>query len=271
LPEVLTIILGIGKHATFNVSSIVTATIGELEEVLEELDVSPVEWIENPTVKVLEGGEDERPASQRSGVLTLVDRSRRSISVVDAQETESYPELIEQIVRLAQRAATGYLDARAAAADTDENIHYFSYLSTVGRRSRHSAAYDRRIGAAGEAYVYTLLNALGLPSFSQENWRSTTGGALSSSSSSRFADRQNWEGVEVADIVYTDATGELTKYLRAKCEGVFPAQITGDWNFRAKPIQYFVEVKSTLETCGKGLFHLSGGQYKRVSISFPTI
>jgi hypothetical protein len=106
-----------------------------------------------------------------------------------------------------------------------------------------------------------MLSALDLPEFTLANWRSTIRGELARST--HYANMASWVGRETADIVYTDKTGALTRYLRQNSEGVFPHQIPEHWNFASRPIEYYLEVKSTTGHCGSR-FYMSSGQYKRV-------
>jgi hypothetical protein len=76
----------------------------------------------------------------------------------------------------------------------------------------------------------------------------------------------NWVGRETADIVYRDDSGELTKYLRDHAEGIFPHQIREDRDFAVRPVEYYLEVKSTTGQCGTR-FYMSSGQFRRVCIS----
>jgi hypothetical protein len=105
---------------------------------------------------------------------------------------------------------------------------------------------------------------LNLANFSRENWRSTIRGELAAST--HYADLANWAGRETADIVYLDTTGALTHYFRHNSEGPFPHQIQEDRNFVMRPIEYYLEVKSTTGRCS-ARFYMSGSQYKRVRIS----
>jgi hypothetical protein len=180
LPELLTNILGVSSIATFNISSIVTSTLGDLEDVLIEQDIPPVEWIERPVVVISEGVEEERlvsPASvvENDDTVTLVDLQTglatstatpighgRMVSAVDVEHSVGttppahYPEFIEQVVRSAQRAGYRYRDAEVPVANTpprDEEFRDFDHQATFGNRNRNQFEHDRRIGAAGEAYV----------------------------------------------------------------------------------------------------------------------
>jgi hypothetical protein len=109
--------------------------------------------------------------------------------------------------------------------------------------------------------AFEILKALNLPNFTLANWRSTIRGELSGST--HYADLANWAGQETADIVYLDTTGALTDYLRQNSEGRFPHQISEYRNFGSHPIEYYLEIKSTVGVCGTR-FYMSGGQYNRV-------
>ncbi|KAF2023097.1 hypothetical protein EK21DRAFT_12273, partial [Setomelanomma holmii] len=127
-------------------------------------------------------------------------------------------------------------------------------------RDQDPHAHDRRIGAAGEAYVFEILSGLNLPGFGKANWCSTIRHLLSGST--YYADLEAWIGRETADIVYTDRTGHLTQYLRNNCDGGFP-EISSTRNFALAPLDYYLEVKTTTGQCGTR-FYMSGKQYKRM-------
>jgi hypothetical protein len=75
LPELLTSVLGVGQAATFNVASIIASTLEDLDDVLIEQDIPPVEWIDKPVVVIPKVVEPERPSTPSSffDVTTLVD------------------------------------------------------------------------------------------------------------------------------------------------------------------------------------------------------
>ena len=105
------------------------------------------------------------------------------------------------------------------------------------------------------------LSALNLPQFSRENWQSTIRGEVSIHP--RYAGLRDWLGRETTDLVYTDSTGHLTRYLRGHCNGGFPAQIVMDHDHARHPIEYYLEVKSTPGRRSTR-FYMSDGQYNRV-------
>jgi hypothetical protein len=208
LPQLLTTILGVSANAAFNLSSIVTSTLQDLEDVLVEQDIPPVQWIDRPTIVVPDIADDERPVTPISVIgsndtATLVgsqsrvvtpeatparhDRTASAVDVGYSAETTppaQYPDFIEQVVRSAQRAGYRNRGAEAAVANTpprDEEYHHFDHQATFGiRSSANTFVHDRRIGAAGEAYVcvsygpldYLLICILGIrdaecPQFAQ--------------------------------------------------------------------------------------------------------
>lgn len=65
---------------------------------------------------------------------------------------------------------------------------------------------------------------------------------------------------EQADIIFDDKDGDFTQYLIDKL------YLEPERHRRAKPIKYFIEVKTTLKKCDTK-FYMSKSQYRRVS--FP--
>ena len=76
----------------------------------------------------------------------------------------------------------------------------------------------------------------------------------------------SWPGRETADIVYTDRDGRLTQYLGEQCVGGMPERILDNRNYALKPIEYYLEVKTTTSTCDTRFF-MSDSQYRRVRIN----
>lgn len=174
LLNVLTTILSTGRAAAFDVSTIVSAKLEELDEVLAEQDIPPVSWIDRPVMVVQYDPEDERPVTPASSDATgdsetLVPhiglatpgatptRHGRAVPVVDvgfiAETTPppQYPRLIEQVVRSAQRASHTHQYGRRM--QSVERVQVYDHHATFGSRERNTFVHDRRIGAAGEGYV----------------------------------------------------------------------------------------------------------------------
>jgi hypothetical protein len=180
LPELLTNILGLSRAATFNVSSIIAFTLEELEDILVEQDIPPVEWINKPVIVIPELVEPRRPITPAPSVddsdaATLVDprsglitpsatppRYGRTVNVLEAREhveatpPAQYPDFIDQVVRSAQRAGPRARNVSPTIADPapePEVYPQFDHQATFGTRDGNAFVHDRRIGAAGEAYV----------------------------------------------------------------------------------------------------------------------
>ncbi|KAF2825039.1 hypothetical protein CC86DRAFT_420454 [Ophiobolus disseminans] len=263
---------------------IISSTLRDLDAIMMEEDIPPVRWIEKPVLDITELVAEERPHTTvlladdsdaatlvqlRSGIMTpemtpqrgrVMERPVAEVVVIETVRPSLYPELIEQVVRSARRAASRYTGVEVSGADTlaAEGQRYFDTASTFGSVEQ---SMWRRIGAAGEAYIFELLSNLNIPTFTLANWQSTIRGELSVST--HFSRISNWLGRETADLVYKDCTGDLTQYLRAHCEGSFPSQISERRNFMRDPIEYFLEVKSSTHDYSTR-FYMSGGQYTRM-------
>jgi hypothetical protein len=183
LPNLLKMILDVGSTATFNISSIVCASLADLDDVLIEQDIPTVEWVEKPVLVFPDAPGDERPSTpipavalsdateapasrlERSGSITPAatpTQQVRAVSVVSEEDPietalpEQYPDLIEQVVRSAQHAVSSRGNAGVYATDAPSNDgrdRHFEHLRTFGRRDTNTFVHDRRIGAVGEAYV----------------------------------------------------------------------------------------------------------------------
>ncbi|KAM0658061.1 hypothetical protein ACHAPH_006138 [Verticillium nonalfalfae] len=115
---------------------------------------------------------------------------------------------------------------------------------------------DRKIGAAGELYVFELLSRLtpALHGWSRDNWQSTIRRYVTLHPD--YQDMPPWNGRETADMTYQDVRGELTKWL--KDHGYLDGE--GWWDARPK---YYIEVKTTTGPHNTP-FYMSKAQYQRV-------
>lgn len=185
LPRLMSVILEVDPGATFTISSIISCSLADLEDVLIEQDVPAVEWIDKPTVVLRDILPDESlntPISARtdgdmttllnpsSGIITPESsptRYRRSVSAPDSEyliETpppEQYPELIEQVIESARQAGNRYRDAGSVPYEPVVHGQYrvFDHIATFGTRNGNTFTHDRRIGAAGEAYVSLAMSS----------------------------------------------------------------------------------------------------------------
>ncbi|KAH6642718.1 hypothetical protein C7974DRAFT_469017 [Boeremia exigua] len=288
LPKLLASILGVSGAATFDISGIVSASQRDLDDVLEEQDIPEVEWIPKPAFDILEELEEvERPGTPNialvdvretrappvpMGVITPdTSPSRQIYARLDASlpaiapnvRVSDFPDLVEQVVRVARSVGHGYrnpLGPATQVGDDSQLLRYFDHLTTFGSRESDSA-HNRKIGAVGEGYVYTLLSALNLPNFNEANWPSTIRSELAGHFG--FEDLAAWHGHETSDLVYKDHNGAFTQYLRDNCVGGFPPYIFETRSMQASPIEYYLEVKSTTGRCGTR-FYMSGRQYERM-------
>ncbi|KAI8941154.1 hypothetical protein NX059_002391 [Plenodomus lindquistii] len=303
LPKLLAAILCVPPEATFDVSRILRSGVAQLDDVLQEQDIFDVSWIEKPVIELTDAPTDERPytpvtpsafgdsdsttiigdgAVPRTPRTPLVNQNATPRSAdrpemqVQQPAPDQYPRLVEQVVRSAQR--TNIVRERSDSAalftfgtpgrtpspftfGTPTPNEPFDHVATFGVRDANEFAHDRRIGAAGEAFVFERLSTLNLPDFTRENWQSTIRGELAGAA--HYNDMESWVGRETADIVYTDCTGDLTRYFRSKAVQGVPYHISPTYNFAYKPITYYIEVKSTTSGCSTRFF-MSGGQYKRM-------
>ncbi|PVI03671.1 hypothetical protein DM02DRAFT_625719 [Periconia macrospinosa] len=203
-----------------------------------DLDIPRVSWIEQPQVADPPAAET-LPASEDKETVEVVVTSTRSADYrADILSEE------------ASRVYRGSPDVSFPDLEDDP-------IATYGGRSPASKAYHRRIGALGELHTLECLN---LPGFTRdENWQSTIRGEVRDQP--ECANLQNWNGVETADIVYTDRKSILTRWLARHCTGGLPLAMQQDRDFAALPIKYYLEVKTT-PGAYETRFFLGGKQYK---------
>jgi hypothetical protein len=186
LPRLLANIIGCSPAAVYDVSSILSCGIDELDDILVERDITDVSWITRSDLDVRGLRADERSmimedraeidvpnavpsitrseretstssvsASSRSRatsvpVITIDDRATRGRSVVtlEAQATlaqqSQYQELLDRIIAI----------AHGTICDVTRT---FDNRLTFGGQGTDDFSYNRRIGAAGEAFVCKLL------------------------------------------------------------------------------------------------------------------
>ncbi|KAK1503613.1 hypothetical protein CABS01_09002 [Colletotrichum abscissum] len=115
---------------------------------------------------------------------------------------------------------------------------------------------DKKIGAAGELFVYELLSHLKppLPGFGMDDWQSTMRKHVAVHPEYSYV--TPWEGQETADIVYDDRFGVLTEILIGK--GYLERT-----KWTGKKPQYLIEVKTTPGDAARPFF-VSKYQYNRM-------
>jgi hypothetical protein len=184
LPKLLATILDVDASGIFDVSRTLSADLRDMDEIMVEQDIKHVGWIAKPTLQIPHTDEEEPWVSAHaSHAASSFDR----VSTFDGNDTATlayplpgssnpgttlacygrtipeetfetispsqYPELIEMVVRSAQRAGARYLGDEDEDEDEDEEDEDYQYFDYVRKFGSHEQIAWRRIGAAGEAYV----------------------------------------------------------------------------------------------------------------------
>ncbi|KAH7173247.1 uncharacterized protein B0J16DRAFT_405610 [Fusarium flagelliforme] len=176
------------------------------------------------------------------------------------QEDIGYRSILERVVQAARRAnfphpgAFDMQDLRDALPDTNRGTYQsFDGLDVTDRvGSSNQQERDKRVGAAGELYVFELLSKLELPGWSRENWQSTI--RTYATVHPDYTGLTHWSRRETADLVYVDSSGRLTSTL-------IEAGVLTDDGWSGKQPTYYFEVKTTTGPC-KTPFYMSGNQYR---------
>lgn len=190
VPALLARLLGVSASATHAISLILQCKLEDLDEILLEQDIPLVNWIERPIIRVSDSVEHETPNNvipdeDASGPDAIPTASRTPTQEYFAPESEAghsrrtsrtwvneeastppqtpsrqYERLLEQIVRSAHRATHGQringdtaVPLRNAPPEDDEFAYDHDHNAAFGDRDTNQMTHDKRIGAAGEAYV----------------------------------------------------------------------------------------------------------------------
>ncbi|KAI0850576.1 hypothetical protein F5Y00DRAFT_232702 [Daldinia vernicosa] len=114
---------------------------------------------------------------------------------------------------------------------------------------------DKKVGAAGELFVYELLSSMNpaLRGFTRANWTSTIRKYVTVHPD--YADMGSWSGIETSDIEYKDDNNKLTEVLISK------GLLSSEW--RGSRPKYYIEVKTT--PGGRDTpFFMSDAQYHKM-------
>ncbi|KAK3367905.1 hypothetical protein B0H63DRAFT_489977 [Podospora didyma] len=180
----------------------------------------------------------------------------------EAQEQEDrYTALLHKVVTDARRAAfpsRGAFDMSDIQAALDDDGSEEDPEEPYRLRSTSQIERDKRVGAAGELFVFELLSHLesSLPGFSRANWQSTIRNYVTRHP--EYADIASWNGRETADIMYNDDTGAFTDFLVDK--GYLDPEV-----WAGAKLKYFFEIKTTTGTC-RTPFFMSNHQYSRMQV-----
>ncbi|KAJ4147327.1 hypothetical protein LMH87_001859 [Akanthomyces muscarius] len=121
---------------------------------------------------------------------------------------------------------------------------------SAGLRSDTQLERDKKVGAAGELYIYELLSRLRLSGWGLGNWQSTIRTYVRAHP--EYVDLERWGLRETADFVYDDSAGDFTSVL------IDAGYLSEDWR-SARP-KYYIEVKTTTSHRSTP-FYMSSHQY----------
>ncbi|QGI77141.1 unnamed protein product [Fusarium fujikuroi] len=177
-----------------------------------------------------------------------------------SSEDARYRSILDRVVDKARNAAfpsRGSFDMthmRNALPGSDANSYQsFDGLDIMGTfRSTNQLERDKKVGAAGELYVFELLSRLNLPNWNRTNWQSTIRSYATIHPD--YTNLEAWRGRETADLVYVDTEGQLTNTL------IGCGYLGHDEWHGARP-RYYIEVKTTTGPCSTA-FYMSGKQYQ---------
>ncbi|KAJ6789935.1 hypothetical protein PWT90_07563 [Aphanocladium album] len=175
-------------------------------------------------------------------------------------EDVRYRALLERVVSSAEAAAfpsrgssnMDTLQDALLSEEGDRTVYGFDGSEIAhGFRTSSQLERDKKVGAAGELYVFVLLSSLRLPGWSMDNWQSTI--RTYAQAHPRYANIQPWNLRETADFVYDDQRGDFTSVL------IDSGYLTADDWREARP-KFFIEVKSTTSSCSTP-FYMSNNQF----------
>lgn len=178
LPGVLATISGCNQAAIADISAILSCHIDDLDDIMLERDITDVPWIERPALDLAELQEDERTdtlgdnddSHRTNGVLLdeqathdvlLVQSSsatQRMVSITPGRPSNDHVMVeseSEEVVAVRTEQYCRLLDQLVTCAHGGDIItnHTFRSTATFGHPGVDNFEYNRRIGAAGEAYV----------------------------------------------------------------------------------------------------------------------
>ncbi|XEU94732.1 hypothetical protein FSHL1_000016 [Fusarium sambucinum] len=183
-----------------------------------------------------------------------------SLSEQQPSDDARYRAILDRVIRKAQssifpsRGSFDMSDLRSALPGGDINAYEsFDGIDVMSRfRSTNQLERDKKVGAAGELYVFELLSGLNMPNWNRANWQSTIRSYVTIHPD--YTNLQAWRGNETADLVYVDAEGHLTNTL------IGCGYLDHDEWHRARP-RYYIEVKTTTGPCNTA-FYMSGKQHQ---------
>ncbi|KAI1467613.1 uncharacterized protein F4812DRAFT_471586 [Daldinia caldariorum] len=177
--------------------------------------------------------------------------------------TEEYRDLLSQVVRIARssRILSEAMDLHelldALIDDNTGNRVFSEYMlfNTLLGNGMHSIERDKKVGAAGELFVFELLSSMSpsLRGFNRANWKSTIRRYITVHP--EYEDMPIWSGIETSDLEYEDVDSRLTSVLISK------GHLNSGW--RGSRPKYYIEVKTTPGDRDTPFF-MSDAQYRKM-------
>ncbi|KAH7131532.1 hypothetical protein B0J13DRAFT_529518 [Dactylonectria estremocensis] len=177
-------------------------------------------------------------------------------------EDAQYLAILNRVIEKARRAAfpsmgafdmSGLRGALSGGAENAAEHESFDGLDVISRfRSTNQLERDKKVGAAGELYVFELLSKLEMPGWDRANWQSTIRTYVTIHPD--YTTMRPWNRRETADLVYIDTAGHFTDTL------IGCGYLDHDQWHGARP-KYYIEVKTTTGPCDTP-FYMSGNQYQ---------
>ncbi|KAI1799715.1 hypothetical protein F4811DRAFT_565353 [Daldinia bambusicola] len=177
--------------------------------------------------------------------------------------TGEYCGLLSQVIRIAKnsRILSEAMDLRelldAITNDNTSNRVFseYSLFNALLSDGIPSIERDKKVGAAGELFVFELLSSMNpsLRGFTRNNWTSTIRRYVTIHP--EYEDMPIWSGIETSDLEYEDIDGKLTSVLISK------GHLNSGW--RGSRPKYYIEVKTT--PGGRDTpFFMSDAQYHKM-------
>ncbi|KAI1385608.1 uncharacterized protein F4822DRAFT_413682 [Hypoxylon trugodes] len=174
------------------------------------------------------------------------------------EQAQEYIALLSHVISAGKRnrALTDTIDLcglREALDGTEPRT--FSERGLFGTDAFHSIERDKKVGAAGELFVFELLRAMSpaLRGFTRANWTTTI--RMYVTAHADYANMDSCSDNETSDLEYEDSHGTLTEvFINRKHLGP---------QWRGRHPKYYIEVKTTPGSKDTP-FYMSDAQYKKM-------
>ncbi|KAK6958355.1 hypothetical protein Daesc_001154 [Daldinia eschscholtzii] len=177
--------------------------------------------------------------------------------------TEEYRGLLSQVVRIAKSSRLlsealdlhELLDAISSNNVNNRVFNEYNLFNALFGGGMPQIERDKRVGAAGELFVFELLSSMNpsLRGFTRANWTSTIRRYVTVHPD--YEDMSAWSGIETSDLEYEDVDGRLTAVLISK------GHLRSEW--RGLRPKYYIEVKTT-PGARDAPFFMSDAQYHKM-------